>query len=177
MTADWLPPAPARPAFKRWRLWQPPALSGVEVEPLSYIVVDEIVTPTCVLAVTEWPRIDPKGRVRFRLDVRPNLVRVSVGELARYLAKHRTGVRNRRREIRIGDVYAAVARTEQLPPAESEEEAHGLGGSKLTPLDWLEPPVHDITAPARDVAKIALYAAVAPVLKPHEVERLAKRRR
>ena len=177
MTADWLPKAPKRPAFNRWRPWQPAALERVDVAGLSYIVVDEIVKPTCVLAVTEWPRIDPKGRVRFRLDARPHLVRVSIAELTRYLGKHREGVRNRRREVRIGDVYAAVARTDQLPPPESEAEAHKLEGSKLTPLDWLEPPVHDITAPGREVAKIALYGAVAPVLKPHEVERIVKRRR
>jgi hypothetical protein len=172
MTADWLPKAPKPPPFGRWRLWQPAALEGVEVAELSYIVVDEIVKPTCVLAVTEWPRVDPKGRVRFRLDARPHLVRVSVSDLTRYLGKHRTGVRNRKREVRIGDVYAAVAHTDQLPSPESEAEAH-----KLTPLDWLEPPVHDITAPGREVAKIALYGAVAPVLKPHEVERIVKRRR
>jgi hypothetical protein len=177
MTADWLPPAPKRPSFRRWRVWQPPALAGVDVAGLSYIVVDEIVAPTCVLAVTEWPRVDPKGRVRFRLDARPHLVRVSVGELTRYLGKHRTGARNRKREVRIGDVFAAVAHTDQLAPPESEAEAHELEGSKLTPLDWLEPPVHDVTAPAREVAKIALYGAVAPVLKPHEVERIVKRRR
>jgi hypothetical protein len=177
MTTDWLPPAPTRPAFRRWRLWQPPTPQGLDVTELSYIVVDEIVTPTCVLAVTEWPRVDGKGRVRFRLDVRPHLVRVSVAELTRYLAKHRAGVRNRKREVRIGDVYAAVAQTDRLPQPESEEEAHKLGGSKLTPLDWLEPPVYDITAPAREVAKIALYAAVAPVLKRDEVERIVKARR
>ncbi|HEV8250092.1 MAG TPA: hypothetical protein VGQ15_08975 [Gaiellaceae bacterium] len=177
MTADWLPKAPARPPFRRWRHWHPPALEGVDVAELSYIVVDEIVTPTCVLAVTEWPRVDRKGRVRFRLDARPHLVRVSVHELTRYLAKHRTGIRNKRREVRIGDVFAAVADTDQLPPPESEAEAHELGGSRLTPLTWLEPPVYDLTAPAREVAKIAQYSAVTPLLKPEEVKRLVKKGR
>ena len=174
MSTDWLPEVPKQPPFRRWRPWQPPALAGVDVEELSYIVVDEIVAPTCVLAVTEWPRVDGKGRVRFRLDVRPHLVRVSVHELTRYLGKNRVGARNRKREVRIGDVFGAVAHTGQLPEPESEAEAHD---SKLQPLHWLEPPVYDLTSPAREVAKIALYAAVAPVLKREEVERLVKRRR
>jgi len=175
MSKRWLPKVPPPPPFETWRPWQPPALEGVEVERLSYIVVDEIVEPTCVLAVTEWPRVDGEGRVRFRLDVRPHLVRVSVGELTRHLGKNRTGVRNRRREARIGDVYAAAADTEQLPEPESEAEAHEL--ARLHSLDWFKAPIYDLTTPAREVAKMALYGAVAPVLEHDEVERIVRRRR
>ena len=169
MTDVWPPPPPPAPPFEDWPMWQPEGLKG-DPAGLSYIVVDEIVKPTCVLAVTEWPRIDEKGRVRFRLDVRPHLVRVAIAELEAYLTKHRTGGD---REVRIGDVYAAAARTQELPPPETEAEARELAGSELTSLDWLEPPIHDITGAARDAAKVALYGAVAPVLRPEEVERLS----
>ena len=162
MTNRFPPPRRRPPRFDRWRLWQPDTLEGIDPGPLSYVVVDEIVEPTCVLAVSGWPRIDGKGRLRFRLDERPHLVRVSRGDLARYLRRHRTSTRHRRREVRIGDVYAAVARTERLPEPESGREARELTGE--TPLDWLEPPVYDVTADARDAAKVALYGAVAPVL-------------
>jgi hypothetical protein len=174
MSESWLPPAPPPPPFDEWALWAPASLEGVDVAGLSYIVVDEIVKPTCVLAVTDWPRIDESGRVRFRLDVRPHLVRVAVSELAGYLAEHRAVEDNKDREVRIGDVYAAVARTEKLPAPESEAEARELTGSELTPLDWLEPPIHDITVAGRETAKIALYGALAPVLDPDEAERLTE---
>jgi hypothetical protein len=172
MTADWLPAAPTPPPFDDWPPWEPASLEGVEVAGLSYIVVDEIVKPTCVLAVTDWPRIDGEGRVRFRLDARPNLVRVAVGELSDYLTRHRTAEEHADRDVRIGDVYAAVARTEELPAPESEAEARELAGSELTPLDWLVPPIHDITVAGREAAKIALYGALAPVLEPEEAKRL-----
>ena len=173
MTYDWPPKAPPAPPFDEWKPWKPKG-SRFDVAGLFYIVVDEIVEPTCVLAVTEWPRIDDKGRVRFRLDARPHLVRVSVTELSAYLAEHRSGARHRDRRVRIGDVYAAVARTGQLPPPETEAEALELTGDDLTPLDWLEPPIHDITAAARETAKIALYGAVAPVLDRDDVKRISE---
>jgi hypothetical protein len=172
MSKDWLPPVPPAPPFDEWPPWQPASLQGGDVAALSYIVVDEIVKPTCVLAVTDWPHVDDEGRVRFRLDVRSHLVRVAVSELADYLAEHRVDDENKDREVRIGDVYAAVARTEKLPPPESEAEARELAGSELTPLHWLEPPIHDITVAGREAAKIALYGALAPVLDPDEAQTL-----
>ena len=172
----WPPPEPEAPPFDDWPLWTPRDLRGIDLGGLSYIVVDEIVEPTCVLAVTEWPRVDDRGRVRFRLDNRANLVRVAVAELTANLGEHRYR-RSRRgpdRAVRIGDVYAASADTSKLPPPETEQESKELAGSELTPLDWLRPPVYDITGGARDVAKAALYSAVAPVLRPSELKRIAK---
>lgn len=33
------------------------------------------------------------------------------------------------------------------------------------PAEWMEPPVYDVTGAARDKAKEAFYAAVAPTVK------------
>lgn len=161
MSASWLPPVPPAPPFDDWALWQP---EGMEVDGKSYIVVDEIVKPTCVLAVTEWPRVDDQGRVRFRLDERPHLVRAELAELAERLVEER--------DIRIGDVYAAVVDEEKLAPPESEEEAEHLVHDRPSSLDWLGSPLENVTADARDVAKVALYSAVTPVLDPDEAAAL-----
>lgn len=168
----WKPPPRRRRApFAKWPPWEPEGVARAKLGELRYIVVEEIVKPTCVLAVSTWPRVDDEGHVRFPLDERPHLVRVELGDLSRYLKKHRAG-RNRGREVRIGDVFAAAADTDALPEPESEAEAHAT--TEPRDLDWLGTPVYDITAPARETAKIALYSAVAPVLTPEEAEKLGK---
>jgi hypothetical protein len=173
----WLPKRRAGPRFGQWDPWRPAELEGVDLGELSYIVVDEIVEPTAVLAVTEWPRVDRRGRVRFRLDQSPHLVRVAIKDLAQHLAKHRVGAGSRKREVRIGDVYAAVARTSRLPKPQSGAVAPELAPTELGPVaDWLGPKVYDISGAAREAAKIALYGAVAPLLKPEETKGLARKR-
>jgi hypothetical protein len=161
MSESWLPPPPPEPPFDDWPLWQP---ADLDVDGKSYIVVDEIVKPTCVVAVTEWPHVDELGRVRFRLDVRPRLVRAELDDLAGRLAEPR--------DIRIGDVYAAVVHEQKLPPPESDEEAEHLAHDVAAPLDWLGGPLENVTLAARDVARVALYSAVAPVLEPDEAAKL-----
>jgi hypothetical protein len=172
----WLPKRRRGPRFAQWDRWRPDELKDVDLGELSYIVVDEIVEPTAVLAVTEWPRVDQQGRVRFQLDKPPHLVRVEIKELAKHLKKSRIGAGSRSRQVRIGDVYAAVARTGPFPEPESTE-ARELAHSELQPVaDWLGSKVYDISGAAREAAKIALYGAVAPVLKPEEAEGLARKR-
>jgi hypothetical protein len=171
----WPPPRRRLRGFERWQPWRPRGLRVADPTKLSYIVVDEIVKPTCVLAVSEWPRLDKDGRVRFRLDRRPHLVRVAVRELEKFLAKNRSDKTLRDRAVRIGDVFAARADTAQLAPPESEEEAQKLE-HQVTGLQWLKPPVYDISLPAREAAKAALYGAVTPVLSEGELKRLGKRR-
>jgi hypothetical protein len=161
MNESWLPPVPPAPPFGDWPLWQPP---GLEVDGKSYIVVDEIVRPTAVLAVTEWPRVDDQGRVRFKHEERARLVRVELDELAERLAEERT--------VRVGDVYAAVVKEKKLADPESEQEAEHLAHDRAAPLDWLVGKLENVTVEARDVAKAALYSAVAPVLDHREAAEL-----
>lgn len=175
----WLPSAPEPPPFEEWEHWHPEEI-GDEPSALSYIVVDDLADGTCVLSVSEWPRVDDQGRVRFRLDERPHLVRADARRFAAHLRKHGAGGW-RGREVRVGDVVAARTRTELLAEPESEQEADALRGGPPPSLDWLEAPVYDATAAAREAAKVALFSAVSPVLDPSEAGELkaakASRRR
>ena len=114
--------------------------SGVDTTGLSYIVVEEMDGGLAVLAVSDWPRTDERGRLRF--DSEPVQVAVQRDAFERFLDLHRQPSR----PLRTGDVFAA--RT---------------GAPAPHPEGWIEPPVHDVTADAREAAKIAFYAAVAPI--------------
>jgi hypothetical protein len=114
--------------------------SGLDTTGLSYIVVEEIEGGMVGLAVSDWPRTDEQGRLRF--DAEPVPVTVERAEFERFLEQHRQPSR----PLRIGDVFAA----------RTGRPTQHLEG-------WIEPPVHDVTADAREAAKIAFYAAVAPI--------------
>ena len=114
--------------------------SGLDTTGLSYIVVEEIEGGLVGLAVSEWPRTDERGRLRF--DSEPMQAAVERRAFEDFLDRHRQPGR----PLRVGDVFAA--RT---------------GLPTHNPEDWIEPPVHDVTAEAREAAKIAFYAAVAPI--------------
>lgn len=118
--------------------------SGLDTTGLSYIVVDEIEGSMVGLSVSEWPRTDEQGRLRFESE--PAQVAVERKAFERFIDEHRA----ESRAIRIGDVFAA--RTRPVEPS-------------LNPERWIEPPVHDVTAEAREAAKIAFYAAVAPIIE------------
>jgi hypothetical protein len=129
------------------------AWAGIEdTSGLSYIVVDEIEGGMVGLAVSEWPRTDERGRLRF--DSSPVLLGAERSALEAFLERYRQPSR----PLRIGDVFAARTR-----PVESDEAEPRLE-PVLDPEQWIEPPVYDITANAREVAKVAFYSAVAPVI-------------
>jgi len=116
--------------------------SGLDTTGMSYILVDEIEGGMVGLAVSDWPRTDEEGRLRF--DAEPVAVVVDRLAFERFLDEHRQPSR----PLRIGDVFAARTRLAETSP---------------DPEKWIEPPVHDVTADAREAAKIAFYAAVAPI--------------
>ena len=148
--------APPPVADRPWR----PAGVGLPrdgLEKLSYIVVDEIVGEDVDLSVSSWPMVDDRGRLLMPTED-PLAVHAEVEALTAYV--NRPDVRAGRRpiDIRMGTALAAEVRTRAM-------------GDARPRLDrWLVPPVHDITAPARDKAKAAFYAAVAPALDPKEVK-------
>ena len=119
--------------------WDEMDWSGLDTTGLSYVVVEEIEGGMVGLAVSDWPTTDDKGRLRFGSE--PVQAALELVELERFLDLHRQPSR----PLRVGDVFAA--RT----------------GRRPRPGGWIEPPVHDVTADAREAAKIAFYAAVAPV--------------
>jgi len=151
------------------RPWRPPSLARlaepVDVAGLTYIVVEELIRPDRVgLSLASWPVADRNGRLRFHGDG-PAHVGVALSALTDYLARHRVaGPRGRRRPLRVGDVFAAVV-------GGLGDHAHDDTDTEpiwIEGLDsWLVPPVYDLTADAREVAKLAYYAGVSAVW-PHD---------
>jgi hypothetical protein len=139
-----------------------------------YVVVDEIVDTAVGLRVSPWPVVDNRGRLRFPRSGRRAEVGVSLGKLHSFIRKHRrVGGRRpgsypeelRRRPVRIGDVFAVRCKPNTSWPV----------GDDLAPQEWIQPPVWDLSADAREQAKTAFYAAVAPTLRPKESMRLGLR--
>ncbi|MPZ73954.1 MAG: hypothetical protein GEU74_12115 [Nitriliruptorales bacterium] len=122
---------------------------------LSYLVVEEIVEEVTAITISAWPAADGRGRLRFE-GTEPAEVAVTTEMLQ---AELYDGWLNRER--RIGDVFAAVVNQDVLDEA-TESVWRG-------PLKRLLPgPVYDLTAEARTVAKLALYAARSDILTEGE---------
>jgi beta-lactamase superfamily II metal-dependent hydrolase len=145
------------------RPWTPPCVPAdllADTTQLSYLVVDEIVGDTVTLAIAAWPGSDSRGRVRF-----------SPGQPGHHLLVHRKELRERlyegwlRRDPRVGDAFAAVLSQPVTDRLAASGEVVLDAGLRLA--DALPGPVADLTAEARNVAKLAFYAAVAGV-QPHE---------
>lgn len=174
---------PPEPDFAQRPPWVPRTLElALErrdlAERWAYVVVDEIVDSQVGLAISPWPRLDPEGRLLFADPERDQLVGVSLDRFRalldgnRYLlliapAGHRpdrdTAAALAGREVRIGDVFAVPR------PAEGGWTRSGAGGE--TELAAAEDPVFDITFEAREAAKLAGAAAVAPALSEDEARR------
>lgn len=143
---------------------------------LSYVVVDELSPEVAALVVTEWPRLDRKGRLRFpgsTWRVGASVEELDAALLGRRLPGVTLGLSPGRtvvsevdpaqtRAIRIGDAFAVVVKR---PPG------------RITAVPalsrWLQPPIYDVSADARDAAKAALYAAVAPTMSEADVGEIA----
>jgi hypothetical protein len=134
-----------------------------EVESLSYVVVDEIVDKTADLAVTSWPQLDDRGRLRFP-DEEPVTVRALAEDLRAYLSEPETG---ERRTARMGDVLAARVDRERLEALAREDD---VAEDPPSPSAWLVPPVYDVGEAARVKAKEAFYAAVTPTLSEGQAD-------
>lgn len=137
-----------------------------EVESLSYIVVDEIVGRTGELAVTPWPQLDERGRLRFPGE-EPLTVRALADDLSEYLSQPGPAAPPERRAVRMGDVFAARVDRERLEALAREDD---VAGEPPSPNAWLIPPVYDIGEAARGKAKEAFYAAVTPTLSEDQAE-------
>ena len=149
------------------RSWAPNGLRGRDPSGLSYVVVDEIEGGAVGLAVSEWPRVDAEGRLRFRSP--PLLLGADRASLERFLGEHRSPRELAERPLRVGDVFAVQARPERLQQA---EEVEARLEPVLAPEEWIVPPVYDVTPDARDAAKAAFYGAVVPTLDPAQVAQL-----
>lgn len=148
-------------------VWQPEGLDlpGATLQTLSYVVVDEVVENAVRLSVSAWPSVDEAGRLRFEGDERPRSVPADLKQLRTFVKANRAGG-GRSSQLRMGTVLAVRVEKSVLPEPESNEEMreHAFLKPRL-PDEWMEPPVYDITGAARDKAKEAFYAAVAPTVK------------
>ena len=147
------------------RYWQPrlpaavkaegePLAAHVDAEPdipsiadLSYIAVDEVSEGVVTLLVSVWPELDERGRLRFP-ETEPVAIDVRQAALEALLAANRQPRQLAARPLREGDVLAARTR------------------------NWIVPPVFDVTADARDAAKVAFFRAVGTPLSRHQVASL-----
>jgi hypothetical protein len=147
--------------------WQPEGLDlpGATLETLSYVVVDEVVENAARLSVSAWPSVDEAGRLRFEGGERPRSVPADVRQLRNFVKSNRAGG-GRPSPPHLGTVLAVRVDKSVLPEPESNEEMREHASSEpRLPDEWMEPPVYDITGAARDKAKEAFYAAVAPTVK------------
>ncbi len=144
--------------------WKPAGvdLPDEELWQLAYIVVDEIVEGTADLSVSPWPAVDDRGRLVFANEPARS-VQADVAALSKYFQRIEFRPGKPPDDLRMGVAFAARVRTGQLETA---------GGVRRPPSAWLVPPVYDIRSPARDKAKEAFYAAVAPTLSEREAERI-----
>jgi hypothetical protein len=149
---------PATKTSEQMRPWKAPALQNEDVDlaNLTYVVVDEIVDDLVGLSLSPWPKADPKGRLRFGIEGDPVHVGVELHDLCTFLTNERrmefvpvsrTPTEHPKRELRIGTVLAIEVKN----PGSSEWKAS---------LDQHVGRVFDITADAREVAKLAYYGAM-----------------
>ena len=92
--------------------------------------------------------------------------------LLEFLGEHRRPRELRARPLRIGDVFAV--RLFPGPLTTSARNSTSRAGScpSSPRKSWILPPVYDVTAAARDQAKMAFYAAVTPTLDSQQAARL-----
>ena len=137
---------------------------GVDGKRLRYVVVDEIVGSSVGLSVCDWPAADRKGRLRFKPS--PAEVAADMDDLCAFLQQKGIDVKrssrkpSNKRELRIGDVFAAEV--DRLP---NEDEM-------VSPDHWMVGDVYDISADARLVAKLAFYGALTEPWDEDQAERL-----
>ena len=162
----WLPPPPEGALHER-RAWRPPGLGDTRTDDLTYVVVDEIVGTSVGLALSPWPTLDEQGRLRFS-DETPKTLGADLAALETFLAHHRLPRELAARPLRIGDVFAVRTIESALAPVEEELARPRRLEPLLAPEAWIQPPVDDVTADAREAAKRSFYAAVAPILASAE---------
>ena len=148
-------------------VWQPQGLDlpGATLGKLSYVVVDEVVENAARLSVSAWPSVDEAGRLRFEGGERPRSVPADLRQLRTFVKANRAGG-GRPSQLRMGTVLAVRVDKSVLPKPESNEEMREHATLEpRRPDEWMQPPVYDVTGAARDKAKEAFYAAVAPTVK------------
>jgi hypothetical protein len=155
---------------------------------LSYVSVDELVGTVVGLAVDPWPGVDERGRLVFAGSAVVDSLEVDLGLLQTFVTEHRrwsAGLGLCPSELvdeplRIGDVYgitvtirkgrrgaARIRRVGPLPTLCVPNE-HGTGVVELAGLyrGSTHCAMTDVGFDARELARVAYYAAMATELDP-----------
>jgi len=164
--------------------WVPRTLESlVDGEELSeawaYVVVDEIVDGRIGLSISRWPWLDDAGRLRFGDADADEFVGVSLEHFQGLLRERRmlmvmtreerplardAGQALSERVVRIGDVFA-------VPGAEGGEWTYENEFGEHHLVVPARTRIFDITYEAREQAKLAAAAAVAPPLDEEQASR------
>lgn len=119
-----------------------------------YAVVDDIAEGTAVLQIASWPKLDRGGHLRFHdIHEQPYPLDALQKVINRWREKH--GQPAADRPLRTGDAFLI----------QCEDR---LGENVINPQ--FKGSVIDITAAAREQAKIAMYGAVARKLSSNEAK-------
>ena len=162
--------------------WRPPsapdslaALSDDELSACLYVVVEEKIDRTIGLLVSPWPGTTGDGRLRFDPDDDEVEVAVNLDELQARLAERdvsgpadspESAAALAQRPVEVGDAFAVQAGDPAPAPSELEKLSGRTGN-----VDWMAA-VADISADAREAAKVATYEALTPPLKTELIEEL-----
>jgi hypothetical protein len=166
--------------------WRPPSLGELPVdEELArhlYVVVEEEIDDVVGLLVSPWPCARDDGRLKFHSDAPEVEVAVDRHELQERLASREVPEPTvdaaggpqaieelRSRPAEVGDVYAVFSGP-QPPTPEELEDLSGKRGA----IEWMAT-VIDITADAREAAKIATYEALTPPLAEDVADALRRK--
>ena len=149
-------------------------IRGIPTARLRYVVVDELFGDTAELGISAWPLVDAQGRLRFSEEPTAH-IEVDSRRMQTFLRRHRMPRKAVGRILRAGDAFGFTIRARGLAAfLEEHETAQDRARRKM--LDprtwaWLEPPIHDVTADAREAAKLSYYAALTGPLPPSSFER------
>lgn len=137
-------------------LWWPEALHHVASEPemlegWAYVVLEELVDERIELMAWSWPLADRGGHLFWPSDDEQDPLTVAVNRDVLRRGLYRSS--RLRRVPRLGDTFAA----EKLGPA------WAAGGTVDDVRTLFEGWLFDISAEAREAAKLAYHGAVAPV--------------
>jgi hypothetical protein len=156
--------SPPRSSGPNRRLWKPEELTMSDVSPErsdSYLAIDDrdpgaIGTQRVVTMITavagRWPRLDASGRLVFDGSTargRPSVLFLPEPEFREALDEARRRHDQVMREIRVGDAF-------------------WVRGLNPEGTAWSD--IIDVSAGARETAKIALYSAVAAKVHEQEAE-------
>lgn len=171
---SWLP---ARPKIlpPTDRPWRPETIGRRSTERLHYVVVDEIFpgamlkrgsrTGLAELTISDWPVVDALGRLRFPGDAAVH-IEADAERLRLFLRRHRLPRKAVSRDLRGGDTFGFLVEARSLDPFLSQIASGQTSSADrsrfLDPHNWtwVQTPVYDITADAREAAKLAYFAAL-----------------